>query len=79
MEQTLIAGDVTTKNSALASAKRLAEKKFSAEQLVKEREEEVQSMGLVREIFYRCCIQTDDVVREASRRAKSVQFIALAE
>ncbi|KIM32168.1 hypothetical protein M408DRAFT_326822 [Serendipita vermifera MAFF 305830] len=46
MEQVLIAGDTATKNSALASAKRLAEKKLGAEQLVREKEEEIQSMAL---------------------------------
>lgn len=55
MEQTLISGDTTTKNSALASAKRLAEKKYSAEQLVKAKEEEIQSMGLVRMHYLAMC------------------------
>jgi hypothetical protein len=50
MEQTLIAGDATTKNSALASAKRLAEKRLTAEQLVNGKEDEVVSMGLVSEV-----------------------------
>jgi hypothetical protein len=52
MEQELIAGDVTTKNSALASAKRLAEKKLTAEQLVNGKEDEVESMALVSEVIY---------------------------
>jgi hypothetical protein len=52
MEQELIAGDATTKNSALASAKRLAEKKLTAEQLVNGKEDEVESMALVSGVIY---------------------------
>jgi len=47
MEQSVLADDITTKNSALVSAKRLAEKRLTAEQIVNGRENEVESMGLV--------------------------------
>jgi hypothetical protein len=47
MEQSLIAGDIATKNSAIASAKRLEEKRIAAEHEVAQLEVGAETLGLV--------------------------------
>jgi hypothetical protein len=46
-EKSLISADVSTKNTAMASTKRLTEKRVAAEQQVAELENEAESLGLV--------------------------------
>lgn len=48
MEHTLLTADASTKNSAMLSAKKLEEKRAMAEAEVVQRENEAESLGLVR-------------------------------